>query len=216
MWHWQAMVNQNVARLFNNQEPIFNKPKTITYETTTQNGVAFGPRASDLFRSSVFEFRISSAAGCSLPPHLLALTLPHSTVFSQPVNVQFSTLSLAGTPAARTITLTPSAQTLLQTDGTNIITGPPLVLPATAAGVATNLWPGAYTVTIQGIPKSWPLLVTTNFGLGAITPIPAVWFTTNLAWPGTNFQTSMTITVYGLLGDDVPGMRGAPVILFDP
>ena len=94
-----------------------------------------------------------------------------------PVAVQFSTRNFTGYPSARTITITPSGDTLLETDGTNVITGSPLVLPATTNMVTTNLWPGKYTITLQGISKSWTIAVTTNLGYG---PLPAVVFTTNL------------------------------------
>jgi len=112
----------------------------------------------------------------------LAVSL-HSPAVAQPVAVQFSTLGLTGQASSRSITVTPNSTTLLQTDGTNIITGPPLVIPA-STNVTTNLWPGLYTITIQGVSRSFPMLVTTNFGLG---PVSAVLFTTNLAWMGTNY-----------------------------
>jgi len=123
---------------------------------------------------------------------ILALSLG-PLALAQPVAVEFTTRELTGVAASRSITITPTAATLLQTDGTSVITGAPLVLPA-ATDIVTNLWPGAYTVTIQGISKSFPMLVTTNLGFG---PVPAVWFTTNLVWTWTNSAAHVTRLVAG-------------------
>jgi len=121
---------------------------------------------------------------------ILGMTLAAlATATAQPVAVHFSSLGLGGGPSARQITITPSALTALQTDGTNIITGGPIVLPPIAGGVTTNLWCGIYTVAMQGISVTWPMTVTTNFGPG---PVPAVWFTTNLVWGGTNFGVGVS------------------------
>lgn len=89
----------------------------------------------------------------------------------QTVPVQFSVKSFAG-PAGlplndlkSQITVSPAPETLLQTDGTNVITGQPLVLPYVPGGTVTNLWPGIYRVTIGGIAKAWTIAVprgTTN------------------------------------------------------
>ena len=149
----------------------------------------------------------------------MAATLP-----AQPVSVGFAGMNKSGVSVARTYTLTPQAATLLQTDGTNDITSAPIVLSVPASGLATNLWPGLYTVTIQGISKSYPIAVTTNFGLGHSAPVPHVWFTTNLVWGGTNFATGLTITnitlavatlANAMLADGLPGTTNA-IILFDP
>ena len=113
---------------------------------------------------------------------------------AQTVRVEFSTLNLAGIPAARSITVTPLPGTLLQTDGTNVITGGSLVLPASPHPVVTNLWVGGYSVTIQGVPRSWAIQVSTNFGPG---PVPAVWFSTNLVWSGTPFAQGVSQLVAG-------------------
>ena len=115
----------------------------------------------------------------------------------QPVAVEFGVSPYYSGGGARAITITPSAATLLQTDGTNVITGGPLVIPASAAPTVTNLWVGAYTVAIQGIAKSFPMTVTTKFGLGVPFPIPYVWFTTNLWAPGTNYAAAVTRIVAG-------------------
>ena len=123
----------------------------------------------------------------------LAVILATAVASGQPVAVTFSQLDLTGSPAARSIVVTPAAATLLQTDGSRIITDGPRTLPA-ATAVTTNLWAGLYTVTIQGIAKSFPMLVTTNFGAG---PVPAVWFTTNLTWPGSNFVAAVTRILAG-------------------
>jgi len=114
------------------------------------------------------------------------------SAFSQPIAVQFSTRDFTGMAAARRITITPSGETLLQTDGTNLITGGPLALPIApgGGGATTNLWPGKYTVTLEGIPKSWRITVTTNYGLG---PVPAVWFAADLVtYVGTNAAIGVT------------------------
>lgn len=83
----------------------------------------------------------------------------------QTVPVQFSVKSFTG-PAGLPlndlgcqITVTPAPETLLQTDGTNVITGQPLILPYVPGGTITNLWPGNYRVTISGIAKAWKIAV---------------------------------------------------------
>ena len=115
---------------------------------------------------------------------------------AQPIAVQFSSRGFTGTPAARKMVIAPCGDTLLQTDGTNVITGGPLVLPATPQGVITNLWTGKYTVTIEGIPKSWLITVTTNYGPG---PVPAVSFATpgRVTYVGTNAATGVTQVLNG-------------------
>ena len=104
------------------------------------------------------------------------------SLHAQLIGVTFSMTNFTGTTMTRKITVTPDAQTLLQTDGSTIITGGPLTLSA-ASITTTNLWCGLYHVTLDGIAKSWLINVTTNFGSG---PVPSPWFSTNLQYSGTN------------------------------
>jgi hypothetical protein len=84
---------------------------------------------------------------------------------SQTVPVKFSVKSFTGPEGLPlndlncTITISPAPETLLQTDGTNVITGQPLIFPHVPGGITTNLWPGNYRVAISGIAKAWNISV---------------------------------------------------------
>ena len=102
----------------------------------------------------------------------------------------------------RSFKITPAAPTALQSDGTHIIAGQSLTIPATSGQVVTNLWTGKYTIAVQGIAQTFSALVTTNFGPG---PVPLVWFCTNLVmWTGSGSPIpNNAITIDGMTNNTI-------------
>lgn len=116
----------------------------------------------------------------------LALAVPGcvGTAEAQTNAVQFNTAAMTGQVINRALTITPTTNSIFNTNGV-IYAGLPIVLHPTNGVAVTNLLAGAYDCVISGIDQVFTILVTNSAtlqiaGAQIITP-------TNQVWPGSGY-----------------------------